>query len=505
MFEVREVDLAGRTGRLYTQHGVVETPAFFPVIDVYRQEVSLEDIRKSGFNQIITNAYLLYKRYGEKLVEEGLHNFLGWDGAIMTDSGAYQILQYGHVDVSQEDIIRYQASIGSDISVILDIPTGDTDRRTAERSVEITLTRAREALRLIEGTSNLWVLPIQGGKYLDLVEGSARRAWELPLYSIYAVGSPTVFLEKYDYNTVLRIVAAAKRNLPPGKPVHLFGAGHPLIIPYAVALGIDMFDSASYILYARDDRVFTDYGVERLDRLTYLPCPCPECYGVTVEELMEMDKRKRTRILALNNLCMIKRYIDMTRQAIREGRLWELLEALSRHHPATYESLHVITENIDYIMQFSPRVKGVVRGIRAYDEISLNNPRLAYYRRRVLGLEYIPRVSGARVLLLREYPEDIEDCSPIPGRDVYVVYYHPFLGVVPQELCGVFPTLHVHYPSAGLPGSIVRRMVDDVVSYVVDLMEKRGLKFTRIDVDRLHDTLGAARMIVEGLREKGYM
>jgi 7-cyano-7-deazaguanine tRNA-ribosyltransferase len=204
VFEVREVDLAGRIGRLYTPHGYVETPAFFPVIDVYRQEIPLSDVESLGFSQIITNAYLLYKRFGDEIREKGVHSFLGWNRVIMTDSGAYQILQYGTVDVSQEEILMFQIDIGSDISVILDIPTGDTDRPTAERSVEETIRRAREALAIVEGSKNLWVLPVQGGKYLDLVEKSAREASKIPGYSIYAVGSPTVFLEKYDYYTVLK-------------------------------------------------------------------------------------------------------------------------------------------------------------------------------------------------------------------------------------------------------------------------------------------------------------
>ncbi|MCE4628349.1 MAG: tRNA guanosine(15) transglycosylase TgtA [Desulfurococcales archaeon] len=497
MFEAREVDLAGRIGRLHTAHGTIETPAFFPVIDLERQEVSLEDISRLGFRQVITNAYLLLKRYGREPAEKGVHRVLGWDGIVMTDSGAYQILQYGSVDVSLEEIVRYQAEIGSDISVILDIPTGDTDRATAEWSVEETLRRARRALALIRDTKNLWVLPVQGGRYLDLVEKSAREARKIPGYSIYAVGSPTVFLEKYDYYTVLSIVAAAKRNLPPGRPVHLFGAGHPLIIPYAVALGIDMFDSASYILYARDDRVFTSTGVERLDRLHYLPCECPHCSRYTPQELLAMEKRERTRILALHNLCMIRKSIDETKQAIKEGRLWELLEALSHHHPSTYESMHAIVENADYIYRFSPRVRGVVRGVRAYTSRSLANPRLHYYRYRVLGFKYEPRLNNKKTLLLAPYPSDIENCPrPDPASEIYILLYHPVLGVVPSELCGVFPTIHVHWPERAPERGLLSQMVRDVVGYVSRVLERHPEM--RVVVDA-RDPWGVRKDIVADL------
>ncbi|MCE4625311.1 MAG: tRNA guanosine(15) transglycosylase TgtA [Desulfurococcales archaeon] len=472
MFEVREVDLAGRIGRLYTKSGTIETPAFFPVIDVARQEVNLEEVRDVGFNQIITNAYLLLKRYGEKVAEEGIHRFLGWDGVVMTDSGAYQILQYGEVAATQEEIIDYQVRIGSDISVILDIPTGDVDRASAERSVRITLERARRAVEHIRDTPNLWVLPVQGGRFLDLVEMSAREASRLEGYSVYAVGSPTVFLERYKYRTVLKIASVARRNLPLGKPVHLFGAGHPLIIPYAVALGMDLFDSASYILYARDGRVFTDYGVERLERLHYLPCTCPHCAKRSPQELLEMPSRERTRILALHNLCMIKKYLDETKQAIKEGRLWELLEAVSRHHPSAYESFHTVAENLDLILKVSPRLRGVIRGVRGYSVESLSNPKLYYYRSKILEMRYKPKVSPHSRVILAPYPSSIEECSPPRlSRDPYVIYYHPLLGVVPMELCGVFPTIHVHWPSETPGGSMLSRMVEDVVSYTRRLIE----------------------------------
>lgn len=497
MFEIRELDLAGRIGRLHTMHGAIETPAFFPVIDLERQEVGLEEIARLGFKQVITNAYLLLKRYGREPAEKGVHKILGWDGVIMTDSGAYQILQYGSVDVGLEEIVRYQADIGSDISVILDIPTGDTDRATAEWSVEETLRRARRAAELIRGTRNLWVLPVQGGRYLDLVEKSAREASRIPEYSVYAVGSPTVFLEKYDYYTVLSIVAAAKKNLPPGKPVHLFGAGHPLIIPYAVALGIDMFDSASYILYARDNRVFTETGVERLDRLHYMPCECPHCSRYSPGELLEMEERERTRILALHNLCMIKKSIDETKQAIKEGRLWELLEALSHHHPSAYESMHVVAENTGYIYRFSPRVRGVVRGVRAYGLRSLANPRIYYYRDKVLGLGYKPRLENKRTLLLAPYPSDIENCPrPDPRSEVYVLLYHPILAVVPSELCGVFPTIHVHWPERAADRALIAQMVRDVTKYVRRILEERPEMSVVVDT---RDPWGARKDLVDSL------
>ena len=441
MFEVKDVDLAGRIGRLHTASGVIETPAFFPVIDPIRQELSAGELREAGVGQVITNAYLLYKRSGGQAVD--VHKAINWEGPVMTDSGAYQILEYGHVDVDQDVILEYQRKIGSDIGVILDVPTGNVDRQRAEASVRETLRRARSALEIIdpERDRTLWVLPVQGGAHLDLVSYSAREASRMP-YKMYGVGSPTVFLEKYRYDVVVDIIYHAKRNLPDGKPVHLFGAGHPLIIPFAVALGADTFDSASYILYARDDRYMTDYGVARLEQLSYFPCECPVCTKYTPKDLLEMPKPQRTRLLALHNLYVIQRAIRRVKQAIREGRLWELLEETAARHPAARAALAKFRRYYRYLEERTPISKGEVKGLRAYGRESLWNPRLLRFQERVLS-RYKPRLEGAREAVIEPLPPEGR-CEP-PPRGVYKAYYDYYIGVVPWELCGVYPTIQLDH------------------------------------------------------------
>src|SRR5512136_283827 len=101
-FEIKEKDLLGRLGKLRTKSGTVETPLLFPVINPSIQPVSPNRLKEEfGFEAIITNAYILKKRYLNQPIEMGLHKFLGYDGAVMTDSGAYQILKYGGVEVDQ--------------------------------------------------------------------------------------------------------------------------------------------------------------------------------------------------------------------------------------------------------------------------------------------------------------------------------------------------------------------------------------------------------------------
>ena len=475
VFEIKDVDLGGRIGKLCTPHGCIETPAFFPVVDVYRQEVSLEDIARIGFRQVITNAYLTLKRFGDRAVEKGIHGILNWEGVVMTDSGAYQILEYGNVDVSPHEIIKFQESIGSDIAVILDIPTGDVNRAKARETVEETLRRAIHARELIRGSSTLWVLPVQGGRYLDLVEYSAREASKIhEEYSIFGLGSPTVYLERYNYIIIVRMLAVARRVLPWGKPLHLFGAGHPLIIPLAVALGADLFDSASYIIYARDDRYITEYGVERLERIEYFPCNCPVCSKYTPEELRSLPKPERTRLLAIHNLYMIKKSIERTKQAIREGRLWEYIEEVSRRHPRALEAFREMASKArDLLEETTPSTKGVVRGLRLYDYYSARRPRVERYKERLKSYLY-GRPRPSRIILL-PYPDDASQCplSSWGGADMRA-YYLPFLGLIPEELCGVYPTIHVDFPEEHLDSSVLDSSGEEAARLIYEILGGEG-------------------------------
>ncbi|MEM0492241.1 MAG: tRNA guanosine(15) transglycosylase TgtA [Acidilobaceae archaeon] len=481
MFIVKDVDLAGRIGLIKLRRGSIETPVFFPVIDPVRQEVSIDEIGDIGFKQVITNAYLIMKRFGSKAVEYGIHKLLGFNGIIMTDSGGYQILEYGDIEYTQRDIIEYQKSIGSDIAVILDVPTGDVGYEKARESVEITLSRAREALNYIVDSEALWVLPIQGGKYLDLVEYSAREAQKLEYYKMYSIGSPTVFLEKYEFRIVLDMIHTAKKVLPQGRPVHLFGAGHPLIITLAIALGIDSFDSASYLLYARDSRYMTEYGVYSLEDLDYLPCNCPICSKLDIKDLKEASRDEKTRLLALHNLYVIKKSIERAKQAIREGRLWELVEELSRRHVKAYEAFRRFRKYYKYLELYTPRVKGEVYGLKFYDIESIWNPKVLRFRSKVLTL-LDDIISYGKNIVLKPLVAELE-CPGDNGSNI-IVYYTPFLGLIPSSLCGVYPTTQHSAPKNVSPS-----IVDDLVYSLRVLAAKARVKGLNIIVEYCSDVL----------------
>ncbi len=117
MFEIIKSDLAGRIGILHTNHGKVETPAFVPVIHPVHQTISTKKIREIGFDLVITNAYITRNHFGNDAIKRGIHDIIGFDGPVMTDSGGFQVLEYGDVNVSPSEIALFENKIGSDIAI----------------------------------------------------------------------------------------------------------------------------------------------------------------------------------------------------------------------------------------------------------------------------------------------------------------------------------------------------------------------------------------------------
>ncbi|MDG6923778.1 MAG: tRNA guanosine(15) transglycosylase TgtA, partial [Nitrososphaerota archaeon] len=300
-FELKATDLGARIGLLETKTSRIETPALLPVIHPVRQLLPSSEIRSMGFEAVMTNAYTTFRRLSERS-HEGIHKLIGFDGTIMTDSGGYQVLEFGSVDTDPLTIASFEEKIGSDIAIILDRPTGlNVTRKYARDTVLETLESAKRTKASLTRKDMIWTLPIQGGKYIDLVSRSAKESSKLD-YGMYALGSPVEVMEEYDFALLVEMILACKRRLPSHRPFHLFGAGHPLIIPLAVALGCDMFDSASYILYARNGRYISSGGTIRLEQLEFLPCICNVCSHVSARELKSLKFEERTLALARHNL-----------------------------------------------------------------------------------------------------------------------------------------------------------------------------------------------------------
>ncbi|UCH38298.1 MAG: tRNA guanosine(15) transglycosylase TgtA [Candidatus Bathyarchaeota archaeon] len=450
VFEILDRDLAGRIGRFHTRRGSLETPLFLPVVNPAIQPFSAEEMqRKLGCQAIIANAFLLRKRFARQVTQQGIHRFLGFNGTIMTDSGGYQILVYGDVDVTPEAIARFQEDIDTDIAVILDIPTGwNASRERAEYTVQETLRRAKLTLNMRAKDDLLWEGPVQGGTHLDLVTTSAKQIGSMD-FDLFALGSPTQVIERYRFDILVEMIVAAKMQLPAGKPLHLFGAGHPFMLSFAVALGCDIFDSAAYALFARQGKYLTEYGTLALRDLRQFPCSCEVCTSHTPQSLLAMHPKDRERLLAWHNLIACFTEINRIKQAIKTGRLWELLELRARSHPSLLRALHCFGKYANFLEAGTPISKP--KGLLFYDATSLARPEITRYRRKILS--WVPPSRASILVLLphppskpfhrsKEYKQTRKTLWDTLGNDmtkVHMMTYGAPYGIIPFELDDIYP------------------------------------------------------------------
>ena len=370
-FEIRDHDAAGRIGRLAVPRAgvTVETPALLPVVNP--NVVTIEPSRLAeefGAEMLITNSYIIRStdRIRDRVLEEGLHDFLEFDGAIMTDSGSFQLAEYGDIDVTTAEIIEFQRRIGSDVATPVDVPTPPgVDRERAERELATT----KQALADAESAETGEMLvnaPVQGSTFPDLREAAGRHATATDL-DVFPVGAMVPLLNSYRYADVVAAVRAAKRGLDADAPVHLFGAGHPMMLALAVAAGCDLFDSAAYALMARDGRYLTVSGTEHLEEIEYFPCSCPVCAEHTPAELRELDEsgatsdrtsadtgRSAEQLLAEHNLHVTFEELRRVKAAIRAGNLLELVDRRARGHPAMLDGYRALLDHADELERTDP-------------------------------------------------------------------------------------------------------------------------------------------------------
>lgn len=451
-FEIKYNDLAGRIGKLKTKHGIVETPAFIPVIHPVKQDVDISFLKELGFEAIITNAYITLQYYGDDARKRGIHDIVKFDKTIMTDSGGYQVLEYGSVNVKPKDMAKFEMDIKTDIAIPLDKPTGyGLNYQKAFQYVEETIVNVKDTIEIIKQNSNNsslpfdnqidnnetnWVGPVQGAEHYDLIEYSADVFDKLG-FNFMALGSPVELMEAYEFSTLVKMIATLKKVIP-SKPIHLFGAGHPLTIPLAIALGCDTFDSASYMLYAKDDRYMHPNGTSRLDEISYLPCNCQICSRYNIEELLSVNKNDRTALLAKHNLSVLKTEVNSVKQAIMEGRLWEYLMIKAHAHPKLMKAVRTIRD-LEYLEYGTQRYKN--KAIYFTETIDQFRPEAKFFRKNVSEfkstkdqLVLCPEACIHPFYTSREF---IRMVNRFPQSQICT--YNPYLGIIPAEISDLFP------------------------------------------------------------------
>ena len=343
-FEVVARDGRARIGKLHTAHGVLETPALLPVINPNIRTIEPREMwDRYGIQGLITNSYIIWKHDDLKqhALEKGVHDLINFPGVIMTDSGTFQSYVYGDVEVGVEEIVEFQRSIGVDIATMLDVfSRPDMSEDEVLQAVQTTIERCEASILAAQDT--MLNGPIQGGIHRHLRKQSAQGMGQFD-FAVHPIGGIVPIMEQHRYKDLAKIMLAAIGELPPERPRHMFGCGHPMLFSMLIALGADLFDSAAYALFARDDRLLSPQGTYKLNDLHAWPELLPCVVNWTPEEVRKLKQEERTELLARYNLEVTLAELSRCKQAVHDGTIWQLAEHRSHQHPALREAFLWLT------------------------------------------------------------------------------------------------------------------------------------------------------------------
>src|SRR6266478_6575972 len=354
-FRLLATDGVARRGEIATPHGAVATPAFLPIgTQATVKGLAPETVRATGADIVLANTYHLMLRPGAERIAAlgGLHGFMNWPRAILTDSGGFQVMSLSQllkvedkgvtfrshldgamVELSPERAIEVQHLLGSDIAMQLDeclqLPASQGE---LQRAMQISLAWAERSKRAFERTGGTALFAIvQGGDDLRLRAESARVLTEMGFHG-YAIGGLAVGEPQ---QVMLRIVEAAASALPAERPRYLMGVGTPEDIVEAVARGIDMFDCVLPTRNGRHGLAFTRFGPINLKNARHADDPrpldaesrCPaarEYSRAYLHHLMKAEEMLGAILLSTINIAYYQELMASMRSAIAAGRLDEL-------------------------------------------------------------------------------------------------------------------------------------------------------------------------------------
>ncbi|KTB47734.1 tRNA-guanine transglycosylase [Dehalogenimonas alkenigignens] len=362
---------AARAGVLNTPHAAVETPCFMPVgSQATVKTLTPDELKDLGYNLILANNYHLYLRPGTQVVGSygGIHKFMGWNGALLTDSGGYQVFSLSplrkmsddgvtfrsHIDGSEhffspELAIKYQEVFGADIIMALDeCPPVEASREVIEAAVERTQAWALRCKSARTRTDQSLFPIVQGGLHADLRRRSAEGLIEAD-FPGYAIGGLAIGESK---EQTAEITAATTEILPIDKPRYLMGVGSPEDIVRGVAAGIDMFDSALPTRVARNGALFTRYGRIDIANARYEgdkgpidnECGCYACQNFSagyVHHLFRAKELLAYRLATLHNLYFMRRLMTDIRQSILDERYDDFARSFLSDYKPTDESVRL--------------------------------------------------------------------------------------------------------------------------------------------------------------------
>lgn len=359
-FSLINQDGSARRGTIKLAHGEVQTPAFMPV-GTYGSVKSLSpvEIRDIGAHILLGNTFHLWLRPGLDVIEAhgGLHQFMSWDGPILTDSGGFQVWSLGDLrKISEEGVkfrspingdscfltpeesIRIQKVLNSDIVMIFDECTPyPATHQEASESMQLSLRWAKRSKAAHEGNNNALFGIIQGGMYEDLRDVSLAGLVDIN-FDGYAIGGLSVGEPKED---MLRILAHTAPKMPVDKPRYLMGVGTPEDLVAAVSEGVDMFDCVMPTRNARNGWLFTRHGDIKLKNARYKSdtgpldpgCTCYTCSNFSrayLHHLHRLGEILGARLNTIHNLHYYQELMAGMRHAIEQGNFASFVEEFKR-------------------------------------------------------------------------------------------------------------------------------------------------------------------------------
>ena len=349
-----------RVGKLYTEHGVIDTPCFMPVgTRATVKGLSPEEVKATGAQILLSNTYHLYLRPGHELIERagGLHKFMNWDGAILTDSGGFQVFSLSplrkvtdegmsfasFIDgsrhfLSPEKSMEIQRALGSDIVMAFDELTApDITHEKAREAMERTL-RWLDRCSEVRLKEHQTLFPIiQGNIFPDLRLESLRRTVPYATCGI-AIGGLSVGESAEEMYSILDVLAP---ELPPEMPHYLMGVGSADYIVEGVARKVDMFDCVLPTRIARNGTAMVDEGFLTIRNAPFKEdftpvdptCDCYACKNFTrayIRHLIKCDEILGGRLLSIHNVRYLERLAARIREAIMQDRYLDLKENFMR-------------------------------------------------------------------------------------------------------------------------------------------------------------------------------
>ncbi|OGV71063.1 MAG: tRNA guanosine(34) transglycosylase Tgt, partial [Lentisphaerae bacterium RIFOXYA12_FULL_60_10] len=357
----RDPASGARRGRLWTAHGPIDTPAFMPVgTQATVKTLEPRDMESMGVQVLLGNTYHLRSRPGVEVIKAcgGLHRFMGWNGAILTDSGGYQVFSLArlrkitpqgvefssHIDgerffLGPVETMEIQRDFGSDIAMVLDVcPPFPCDRETACQAVETTLQWAIACAEQPRAPGQMRFGIVQGGADAALRERCARALTGMG-FDGYAIGGVSVGEPE---PILLKAVQDTVGHLPADRPRYLMGVGRMPQMVEAVAQGVDLFDCVIPTRYARNGTAFTRQGrlplrgsAYRMDtRPIEEGCACYACRTFTrayIRHLINVNEILGIRLLTLHNVQAYRVFMTEVQDAIQNGTFNDLRARVPRY------------------------------------------------------------------------------------------------------------------------------------------------------------------------------